>query len=262
MAQCVFCSKPDNLNTSMTITLEDGQKVSVDICDEHAEEATIKSARAAYQGKQAQIEEVLAQAKALGLNIGQTTGGLTVVESATPDPVPDSMTVQAIEKPAAAPAAPLLEQDDPDVVPTSKIDGRAGMQSVGGNVSGTAVPSHNSHSMNDLGDKLPAGTTEGHAKMVMAEGRGGQPIMIPKKRVDGTGTTRINISQNETDAQLQERFKRMGQTSQSSHDNQAGPDFRAGYQDTTRDCPFCRGEMEVNGKECPKCKGTGIISVY
>ena len=61
--QCVYCESSENLNTSLQVKLEDGSRVSVDICDEHAEEATIKSAREAYLAKQDKIKEVLEQAK-------------------------------------------------------------------------------------------------------------------------------------------------------------------------------------------------------
>lgn len=253
---CVFCSKTTTLNTSMTITLADGNKVSVDVCDEHAEEATIKSCREAYEAKQSQIEELLAKAKELGLNISQISSGLTIVKQ--PVSEVQNPTIQAIDK---KPKTPTLDTTADDVVPTSKIDRRP-IQSVGGTVGGTSVPSLASHATNDLSDKLPAEVSEGYAKMAVMEGREGQPLVIPQKRVDGTGTTRIIIRKTEDDRTLQERFKRVAKESQSSYDNAAGPDFRSGYQDTTRDCPFCRGEMEINGKECPKCKGTGLISVY
>ena len=39
MQTCVFCSTTSNLNTQMTITVDD-VKITVDICDEHAETAT------------------------------------------------------------------------------------------------------------------------------------------------------------------------------------------------------------------------------
>jgi hypothetical protein len=260
MAQCVYCGKTQDLNTSLTITLEDDKKVSVSICDEHAEEATIKSAREAYQAKQDQINAVLEQAKALGLNISETGGGLTVATAPPPsEPAPqaEGTPTQPVAK---QPVVPDLEGDD--VVPTTKLDANKGMQSVGGRVQGTSVSSHASLNTSDLQSKLPEEVLQGKAKMAIVEGREGQPIAIPQKRVDGTGTTRITINKGGGDRDLQERFKRMAVSSQSSDDNTAGPDFRQGYQESQRDCPFCRGVGEVNDKECPKCKGAGFISIY
>ena len=29
----------------------------------------------------------------------------------------------------------------------------------------------------------------------------------------------------------------------------------------TRNCPFCKGKKEYEGKECPNCGGTGICQI-
>src|SRR5208283_5164588 len=71
---CIFCGKPENLNTSMTIQVDEG-KVKVDICDDCAEEATLKKAREAYQKKMEAIKDILAQARALGFELQPNTPG-------------------------------------------------------------------------------------------------------------------------------------------------------------------------------------------
>jgi len=74
MSTCVYCGASENLNTTLQITLDGGERTTVVICDEHAEDATIKSARIAYTNRQKQIDEFLAQAKLLGLNISVNPG--------------------------------------------------------------------------------------------------------------------------------------------------------------------------------------------
>lgn len=262
MTQCVYCESTSDLNTQLTVTLEDGNRVTVDICDAHAEEASVKTAREAYQDKQKKIEEVLAQAKALGIDLSQTTtSGLVVPQQQAPPP-------QTPTAPQPTPQVPTpiddeMTEDSDDVVDTSRLDHRPGMTSVGGNTEMGQVSSHASHQVTGQQDKLDPSLLEGKAKMNLVEGREGMPIAIPEKRVDGTGTTRIKVANTENDNKLQNRFKKMAQDSMDDR----VPNFaRQGYQNTTTNCTFCRGEGTVSnaGKiiECPKCNGSGIISVY
>jgi hypothetical protein len=252
---CVYCGSNDNLNTQLTITLEDGTKATVNVCDEHAEDASVKTARAAYMEKQKQIEQFLEQAKALGIEIpSQPTGGGLILPKQAPAPAP------------AVPAAPAPQESIKIVdkkeaeegwVPSAKVDSAKGMRSVGGNAGGHAVSGHNSYTVSGQQDVLDEGVRRGKVKMGLAEGRAGAPIVLPEKRVDGTGTTRIRIVHNESDNTLQRRFKDMANDSKSDQQ----PDFRNGYEDTTRPCPICRGECVVDGQDCPKCDGLGTINV-
>ena len=70
---CVYCGGSDNLNTTFTITIDE-EKIKVFICDEHAEDASVKTAKEAYLKKQKDIDSFLAQAKALGLNVTINNG--------------------------------------------------------------------------------------------------------------------------------------------------------------------------------------------
>ena len=276
MARCVYCETSENLNTQLTVTLEDGTKAAVDICDEHAEEATIKSARAAYQANQDKIAAFLIQAKELGLEVQEGASGLVIVR---PEPVPVEPVVEPVpvaqpveqqmiqtqpamvEQPTNPKAGLTKNERDEGWVDTGAVDGQKGMQSVGGSTNMGAVSTHASHVVGGQKDVLPSNARRGKVKMQLAEGRGGQPIAIPEKRIDGTGTTRIKIQQKVNDDVLQRRFKDMATESRSSDDNQAGVDFRNSYQDTTRRCPICRGECVINGADCPKCDGMGTITI-
>ncbi len=261
MSQCVFCGETANLNTELSVSMEDGTKVRVLICDAHAEDATIKTARVAYLDKKKKIDAVLEQAKALGLNITgvQQQGSLLVPTVARPQsPIAIS-----------APLEPIEPQDlsGDGVVTTELLDGRRGMQSVGGSTDFGHVPGMASHDLTSFASKLPEGARNGKAKMTVVEGREGQPLAIPETRVDGTGTTRLRISKKEDDTKLQARFKKMANESiqrDGSHNF-----ARDGYQNTQATCPICRGAQTIKQSvggvvrdvQCPKCNGFGTISL-
>jgi hypothetical protein len=255
---CVYCDSHDNLNTQLTVSLDNGTKVTVYICDGHAEDASVKTARIAYQEKQAKIEAFLEQAKALGIEIQLQGGGLTVAQQTSP--------TQQVRSNPMTDALPIVDSKEADEgwVSTAKIDGadRKGMRSIGGSTELGAVPSHASYNVSGQKDVLDEQVRRGKVKMGLAAGRAGTPIAVPEKRVDGTGTTRIRIVNKETDDSLQRRFKNIADESRQSNDNSAGPDFRHGYNETTRTCPICRGDCVVNDQDCPKCQGLGVISVY
>jgi hypothetical protein len=250
---CVFCSSTNNLNTTFQITLDDGVKVTVKICDEHAEDATVKSAKAAYMNREKQISAFLEQAKALGLNISLNNSNNLAVATAPSRQVVSQPVVNEVFTDA------VLEGDD--VVDTAVLN--RSMRSVGGNTEFGMMESHSSLNMSDFTDKLDPNLLRGKAKITMAEGRQGMPIAIPEKRVDGTGTTRVKITQKMNDSKLQDAFKRMADNTMRD----SGPDFaHSGYKNSTSTCTFCRGDCVIkNGREtvmCPKCNGSGIISSY
>ncbi len=280
MAQCVFCETISDLNTQIAIKLDDGKKVTCDVCDIHAEDATAKSVKAAYLEKQSKADALIAQLKALGydvakLNETKSGSGLIVpvmAEKLKPQARPDF----AVE--GAVPAEDL--QGD-DVIDTTVLDAKKkGMVSAAGTAnyggSQVSVAGHSSLDATSIAaSNLPtdqrAGLLQakkGKAKLAVVEGREGQPIVIEEKRVDGMGTTRIKITKNENDGKLQGRFKKMAK---DSIDNDRVPNFaRAGYQNTQTDCPICRGSCVVaqmvggvkREVSCPKCNGSGTISVY
>ncbi len=254
---CVYCNSPNDLNTELTINV-DGEKISVKICDQHSEEATVKSAKAAYEKKKIEIERFLEQAKSLGLDITINSGksNLSVAKSAA--------VVDNISEPVRAEVEVYSDLDlgSDDVIDTDLIDSRS-MVSIGGSTDYGSVDSYKSFDRNALSDKLSPKLLKGKAKIAIAEGRGGKPLAIQEVRTDGTGTTRIKIDKKENDTRLQERFKKMAN---NSIDGRA-PDFISkGYQDTMRTCPLCRGESHISDGSktipCPKCNGSGIFSVY
>ena len=267
---CIFCSTSDDLNTEMTIKLDNGDKVTVYVCDNHAINATVQAVKDAHASRQNQIDQLIEQAKKLGLHVAEQelpvvvskpTAASNAVQPANigqMTPQVEESTGKLEKKPVVITpsSAPSNDMDGDDIISTEVIDSSKGMQSVGGASGGHMVDSHGSHDFASLEDQLPEDVRRGKIKMEMMEGRGGQPLAIPKKRMDGTGTTRINIVKTGGDTALQERFKTM-----ASSENPA--DFRNGYQSSSRDCPICKGTgFATNAGEeiqCPKCDGVGII---
>ena len=252
MSQCIFCDSVNGLNTSMTIVIDENNKIVVKICDTHADEATVKSAREAYINRKKKIDEVIAQAKSLGLHVIENPNGIAVVTS----PLSPSQT--NIQK---VPIIKSLNANDANVIPTSRLDHEqftaAGVSNI------PDAPAYSGHDLNSLSDKLPDNVRDGFAKMAIVEGRGGNPITIPQRRTDSTGTTNITIIKSENDVSLQNRFKKMAQESMGDRT----PDFaKQGYQNVQRQCPVCRGTGSIIQQKientCPKCNGSGIISVY
>lgn len=276
MAQCVFCEATGNLNTQIGIKLDDGRKVTCDICDEHAEDATPKSVKAAYLEKQGKAEALIAQLKALGYDVAkmeESKSGLVIPVMAAKPAAPRSGPPEVI---------PEQDLEGDDVVDTTLLDSKSGkgMVSAGGAANyvggSVSVAGHASLDAASIAaNNLPADqratlhkARKGKAKLTVVEGREGQPLIIPEKRVDGFGTTRIKITKKEDDGKLQGRFKKMAK---DSIDNDRVPNFaREGYQNTQTDCPICRGNcviiQPVRGVKqevsCPKCNGSGVISTY
>lgn len=265
--KCFVCSKDAPKDSMVIIQMEDGHKAEIYLCDEHADNS-LKKLKEMYTKKKIDLDALINQAKELGYNIDLINPSQAASKSiiiATEKP-PEVSPLKAVEKQAAMPAESKMikestKEDSEGMIATEIIDKKT-MKSVGGSTDMGMVSAYQSYDFNNLGDKLPENARQGKVKMVMAEGRGGQPIAIPQKRMDGLGETHIMINKAENDDRLQARFKKMAQDSiQDKHANFA----QNGYADTTRACPFCKGSGLVrNGKiegSCPKCGGAGMISI-
>ena len=258
MSTCIFCNTATGLNTEMSISLDDGKKVQVLICDTHAEDATVKSAKAAYHDKLQKLQALLEQAKSLGLDISSLMGAQPA-QAAAPVAKP---VVQRPQPIAPKPSVVVTDfGDDENVVDTSRIDIAKPFVSTGGQTEYGSVQSFTNYNLDSGTDKLSPEARKGKAHLAMMEGRAGQPIIIPDKRVDGTGTTTIKIVKAENDATLQNRFRKMAGDSLQDK----VPDFaHTGYSSGIKDCPFCRGQGTIkNGTklvDCPKCHGAGLLT--
>lgn len=255
---CVYCGCSDNLNTSFVITLDDGSKVSVDICDAHAEDATVKTAKIAYTAKQQQIQSLLQQAAALGLQLAPVgQNGLVTLTDTSPKP---QVVPQKPKREIIQPEQEQTEYRPTDLIPTHVVDNKsAPLPTV--NAVGNVPGGQSSIDLKSVAGQLPESALLGEARPVIAEGRAGTPVRFVQYRRDGLGTTQINIANVETDASLQARFKNMAKDTERDKI----PDFiNGGYNDTIVTCPMCRGSCVIrrSGAEvpCPNCHGAGFLS--
>jgi hypothetical protein len=265
--KCFLCTSDAFDNSQLTIQMEDGKKVDIYLCEVHSE-SSIKQLKEAYAQKKVDLDNLIKQAKELGYSIDLDSllnpSSRSILTATEIHVAPEVLQIPI--KPATQPAKvqirqEIITEDDENMIPTEIIDKKV-MRSVGGNTEMGNVSAHQSYDFNSLGDKLPENARIGKVKMAMVEGRGGQPIAIPQKRVDGLGETHIMINKAENDDKLQARFKKMAQESKS---DKFANFSQNGYADTTRPCPICRGSGLVrNGKNessCPKCAGGGMISI-
>jgi len=249
---CIICGSDNNLNTELVITVDD-EKVTVKICDEHADDITPKAAKLAYlkwkSQHDAQMQEFLAQAAKLGMTV-VPQGSLVIAAKTTPDQTP-----QANQKKLDVLAPELQGTREDGILPSSVVDNvmQHRVSGMSGSVGGKNVERHDAYDPTQLSDQLPDGARDGLVKMELAEGRHGTPLAIPAIRQDGLGTTRVRIAKTMTDAELQRRFKQ-----QASADHS----FVEGY-DLHR-CPLCKGDGQIAKSQtevipCPKCNGSGLL---
>jgi hypothetical protein len=272
MSKCVICGSVSNLDTIVSIVDDTGAKTDHIICSEHLTD-TLGEIREKCQKANQEILDLIDKARQLGLvlmpaDVQQmvsphvsTTGGV-LVSGRTETPTINETTPPAVVPPQKTQSIQVRQQktdeSSNEYIDTAILDNNRPMSSVGGGTEMGPIDSFSSISLDGLTDKLSPDLRKGVAKMAIMDGRAGQKLMIPEQRKDGTGTTTIQIVKV-TDDQLQESFKRMADDSRSDN----VPNFaRSGYSNTTRTCPFCRGEGMVSKQACPKCKGSGIISTY
>jgi hypothetical protein len=249
---CIICGSDKNLNTEFVVTVDD-QKVTVKVCDEHADDITPKAAKVAYlkwkSTRDTQMQEFLAQAAKLGMTVVPQGSGLVVATSATsaiPAPIPSTPKSVISE---------LHGGREDGILPSSEVDNvmQRRVAGMSGSIDGQGVERHNAYDPSELDSKLPDGARDGLVKMELAEGRHGTPLAIPAIRQDGLGTTRVRIAKTVTDADLQKRFKQQAAADHS---------FKDGYD--IHPCPMCKGDGMIRKSPsetivCPKCGGSALL---
>lgn len=254
MSSCIYCGANDNVEAQLTVTLDDGKKVTVDVCKDHAEDATIRSAKQKYMERQSEIDTLMARAKSLGLElqIGPTTAsGLVMVTSKPP--------VQQERIRGAASNSVITD----DMIDADIVERRERVVVSAAGVAGNhSVEGHQSIDMGDIKDQIGSEVLRGKVKMEMIERQNGSTVALPTKKVNGLGTTQIRVVQT-TDQEMQRRFKTIAERSKSPHGwDQMRHLGKEGVEIVN--CPICRGEgvAKNNGQEitCPKCKGKGMLN--
>lgn len=259
---CVYCGSMDNLNTTLSITIDD-VKHTVYVCDTHAEDASIKTAKIELVKRLADIEELKMKARALGLDITglsptPTAGGLIIPQT------PQQMRAQAVQQvpqtQQVVQSPPQHEQADHGVVAEGAVRSRLFdakykelVPSVVAASSGIQPPQR-AHNINIK--EVDRSLLEGVVVPDVVNGRCGMPVVIPALRKDGMGTTTIKTV-TMTTQDMDNRFKDIALRSRDDNDASVQAYREIGYQ--TMICPLCRGSGVVRnrGREetCPKCKG-------
>ena len=263
-ARCIFSGSTENLNTSMTVTLEDGKKVEVWISDDYVDQATPVAVKKAVterdSERNAELAELQRKAAELGLSLVPEGHQAPPVQTTTPSP-------QA--KPDATPAteevlpATVLE----DHVPTmgaQVVDGRTADKKLSVSTAMGNVPSGVSGAKSEYDIKTESEPSvdlrEGEiAEIAKVKGRNGMETAIPVRRVGKTGETVVRVVDTGGDTGLQQRFKDMA--NDSIRDDSSHNFGRQGYQVRTISCTLCQGSGKAMGKDCPKCDGAGAIDI-
>lgn len=267
---CIYCGCKDNLNTQFAIAVPvagkegETEKVVVLICDEHSEDATPKSAREKYVERQKKMDEVLAMARALGMDLSQTSqaSGLTIVTSQKPQNRNQVTQAMGGRQAQPQPVAITEAEADPDFVSTEVADAKLSrLRGVSGMAGHQQVEAHSAHDTSTLREEIPSDLLKGRVKTERIERQNGSAMAIPTKKVDGLGTTTVTVVQT-NDAEIQRRFKAKAEQSKSEYGwDQMKHLGRDGYD--LVNCPLCRGVCTIKhlGKEivCPKCGGRGQI---
>lgn len=265
MGTCIYCGSRENIVAQLTLTLDDGTRATVDVCATHADDATIRTAKQKYMERQNEIDELLAKAKALGLELSpqKTASGLIVVQNVGKNQQAVDDVMRGDQSPRAGQRAGA-QAEDTGMIDSAKFEQKEqrGLVSRGGVAGSHNVESHQSIDMTDVREQIGEEALRGKVKFEAIEKQSGAMVAIPTKKVNGLGTTQIRVVQT-TDQELQRRFKTIAEQSKSPY----GWDVmrhlgKEGVEIVN--CPICHGEgVTVNaGKEitCPKCKGKGMLN--
>lgn len=277
---CVFCDSADDLNTIMTISIDDKDyKVAIgDSCEDEALPKRIKEAlrerieehKKKQKDKESQLEKLKAAAAELGFELAPS-GSLKLM-----------IPVQATATPQATPKdlsnAPIIEQNGGKFVVQKNSRGAAsktGMNAdqarsaleVARRESADSFPSSNAGQASEyqshlLPESVQVRGHEGQKPEQISKinqvvpGRLGIPTTIPKRIVGTDGQTDIKIVRTGGDNLIQRRMKALNQVRM-----QAEAEGMAQPNDVMRTCISCNGDGDVKGKVCIRCQGNGFIGL-
>ncbi len=255
--RCIFSGSDQNLNTEMTVTLSDGEKVTVFISDAYADDATPKMIREAAEKQRAEktseIEELRKKAAELGLTLAPL----------------DQSPAQPIPQAPVPPQAPVVNTQPNPQVPTppptidegKMIDGTEADKKVNLSIDNSAGAQYGAAGGGEYDirteEKPSENLKEGEkAEIGYIKGRGGMQTAIPVRRVGKSGETTVKVVDTGGDRALQDRFKGMANDSENPNAHSFGKD---GYQVRTITCTLCNGDGYTMNRKCPKCDGAGML---
>ena len=249
---CIFSGSSENLNTSMSIKLDDGKMVEVWISDDYVDQATPKAVKEAYLKSQQELIKLTEAAAKFGMKlvpIDQAVGNVSV-QSQQPNinqhvqshPMRSSQPQQGdvvVQAPSVKAPSPNQHKKIRDFNPTIKIEGGLAGE----------LGSNEAYQM-QLDENAIV-----EAEIVQV--RGGVQAPIPKTTQDKNGTLDIAVVKGAGDQGIQRIFKDAVNASQNKEFC-----FREGYTVKFVTCPMCRGsKVMIGGGRCKKCNGMGEIEV-
>lgn len=251
---CVYCKATTKLNTELRLSFDGGESAVVKVCDQCADEASIKSAKECFSKRQDEINTILEMAKKAGLQfVMPSSGSQLTLASKTQEVIQENVSPSSQQNAAPRKAALLKATDESEVVISVE---KAEKDSYNPNITmeQVALERHNQHRIGlvspnqeeaEIAARVSQARLSGQVKMKAVQARDGQVIPVPVVRQDGLGTTHIQISRNFDDGQLQKRFKRIAKASVDGNSISE-----------VSECPQCRGE----NPSCTRCQGSGFLS--
>jgi hypothetical protein len=241
MKACLYCSTREKLVVEMSMSLIEGESaISIQLCEEHKHKTQLASLKKAYQKRQEAIEKLKKMADQFGFKLSD--------ESPQPRP-------QAITMPVPASTSTAQPQLAPQIIKAGKIEKIDNIQiDEGARANVPDDPDAPRHAAFKIDKKVNQ-----RVQNQTLERSDGLPLTVPKQMVGDLGTTTIRITQNETNAQLQARFKRMG-IQHDGEEPESDVNFKKGY--AVKDCGLCGGSgvTKINNQRCQRCNGTGMAS--
>ncbi len=261
MNDCIYCKSTTDLNTEMKITTDSGSQAVVLICDACADDASVKTAKVKYQERMVKIEEVMALAKAMGLEVVVPTDNKKLAIASSPAQEPKKEIITKVPDIFI----PDMEANSNEIiVPTSRADSVKidAIQHADSGAHSTNLREYDlkvissDQSITESSQRVQQARANGQVKMSAVEGRAGVQMPIPTVRKDGTGTTLISINKDVNDMALQQRFKNFAD--RTVHNQHNG--YSRGYD---KACTMCNGQQKIANRgtmiDCPKCKGSGLL---
>jgi hypothetical protein len=285
-SKCIRCGSTTSLNTILPVTIEN-VKYEVALCDEHAEDTTIKQVKECVIQRLKEIDELLKKANELGIELGDKK--LIIIESpkepeASPQMPPQEpettpstspQTSHKIVKKAPAPKTTIqYKKNNPQPKPISSSMVRGVHGVAQGKVAAANLERRESLSTSSVvegairnakkrnlidEDKEVSLPTIRSKEQQVVEGRGRKPMVIPKTIKYSDGVTNIHVVNTGGDKTIQDRFRDLAQ------DSMQGDRPRFCYGADGYDvipCNACdgTGTAKVGTGPCPKCQGVGFLN--
>ena len=233
---CIKCNLPEDLNTTMNVTYAD-KIYNVKICDKCSDTVTPKTVRECVEAKLKEFAALKEKMAQFGININENQEAKPIKKSVGETIEPQSQS----EKPQPQSSGPKISRNfnSERAVPKTNV---AQLPQININ---SAIRNESEKSVAKGKITKEIAIVQEDVELQSVDGLGKVPTIIQKKIKDSTGETNIVIAKVTND-DLIKRTKGDGHF------------YADGYN--LRQCALCNGKgTAINGSECPKCKGSGLI---